>query len=63
MMVGLDINRIMQGLGILDAQKRGGERTLRQVSDYVVPNVSEKIVRIMHSYTDYVKRVVWRIDC
>lgn len=60
MMVGLEIERIRQGLAILDAQPRGAERALRLVADYNVPNVSEKIVRIIHSYTDYVNRVVWR---
>jgi UDP-N-acetylglucosamine 2-epimerase len=60
MMVGLSIDRIRQGLSILETQKRGTERTLRLVDDYDAPNVSEKVVRIIHSYTDYVRRVVWR---
>lgn len=60
MMVGLDVDRVMQALAILDAQPRGGDRALRVVSDYEMPNVSDKVVRIIHSYTDYVKRVVWR---
>lgn len=59
MMVGLCAERIMQALVILDSQKRGEERTLRPVYDYSMPNVSDKIVRIILSYTDYVKRVVW----
>jgi UDP-N-acetylglucosamine 2-epimerase (non-hydrolysing) len=59
MMVGLCVERIMQALVILDSQKRGEERTLRPVYDYSMPNVSDKIVRIILSYTDYVKRVVW----
>lgn len=59
MMVGMNIERIMQGLAILEAQKRGTERTLRPVSDYSMPNVSDKLVRIIISYTDYIKRVVW----
>ena len=59
MMVGLCVERIMQALVILDSQKRGEERTLRSVYDYSMPNVSDKIVRIILSYTDYVKRVVW----
>jgi len=59
MMVGLCLERIMQALVILDSQKRGEERTLRPVYDYSMPNVSDKIVRIILSYTDYVKRVVW----
>jgi UDP-N-acetylglucosamine 2-epimerase len=60
MMVGLSPERILQGLVQLESQKRGGERTLRQVSDYSMPNVSDKMVRILISYTDYIKRVVWR---
>lgn len=61
MMVGLDVARVRQALAILAKQPRGLERALRLVSDYAVPNVSEKVVRIIHSYTDYVNRVVWRI--
>ncbi len=60
MMVGLDVERVRQGLGILASQRRGAERDLRLVADYGMPNVSEKVVRILHSYTDYVQRVVWR---
>jgi UDP-N-acetylglucosamine 2-epimerase (non-hydrolysing) len=60
MMVGLDMDRVRQGLAILDHQPRGDERLLRLVADYAVPNVSDKVVRILHGYTDYVKRVVWR---
>ncbi|MDH1500087.1 non-hydrolyzing UDP-N-acetylglucosamine 2-epimerase [Comamonas terrigena] len=59
MMVGLEEQRVLQGLEILQTQKRG-ERLLRQVADYSMPNVSDKVVRIIHSYTDYVKRVVWK---
>ncbi|WKL45041.1 non-hydrolyzing UDP-N-acetylglucosamine 2-epimerase [Flavobacterium sp. ZE23DGlu08] len=59
MMVGLNPERIMQGLVQLQTQKRGAERNFRAVADYSMPNVSEKIVRIIISYTDYVKRVVW----
>ena len=59
MMVGLNPERILQGLTELEAQKRGEERTLRSVSDYSMPNVSEKVVRIIISYVDYIKRVVW----
>jgi UDP-N-acetylglucosamine 2-epimerase (non-hydrolysing) len=60
MMVGLEVERVRQGLAILQSQPRGSTRGLRLVGDYNVPNVSEKVVRIVHSYTDYVKRVVWR---
>lgn len=59
MMVGLNPERIMQGLVQLQTQKRGTERNFRPVADYSMPNVSEKMVRIILSYTDYVKRVVW----
>jgi len=60
MMVGLNLERVMQGLDILESQSRDEERTLRKVVDYNMPNVAEKVVRIIHSYTDYVNRVVWK---
>ena len=60
MMVGLELDRIQQALDILESQPRGAEHGLRLVSDYDAPNVSEKVVRIIHSYTDYVNRVVWK---
>lgn len=60
MMVGLNVDRVMQGLSILESQPRGAVRGLRQVADYSMPNVSDKVVRIIHSYTDYVNRVVWK---
>ena len=60
MMVGLEVERVRQGLHILATQRRGAVRDLRLVADYSMPNVSEKVVRIIHSYTDYVQRVVWR---
>lgn len=60
MMVGLNPERIMQALEVLNHQKRGENRTLRPVVDYSMPNVSDKVVRIILSYTDYVNRVVWQ---
>ena len=60
MMVGLESDRILQGLAIITNQARGEQRSLRLVEDYSMPNVSEKVVRIIHSYTDYVNRTVWR---
>ena len=59
MMVGLNSERILQGLEQLFTQKVGVDRTFRRVNDYSMPNVSEKVVRIIISYTDYIKRVVW----
>ncbi|RZK01788.1 MAG: UDP-N-acetylglucosamine 2-epimerase (non-hydrolyzing), partial [Flavobacterium sp.] len=59
MMVGLNPERIIQGLLQLQYQKRSSERNFRMVSDYSMPNVSDKIVRIIISYVDYIKRVVW----
>ena len=60
MMVGLEVERVRQGLAILQTQPRGHERALRLVADYSMPNVSAKVLRIIHSYTDYVNRVVWK---
>jgi UDP-N-acetyl-L-fucosamine synthase len=60
MMVGMNGERIVQALGLLESQPRGATRLLRQVGDYSMPNVSEKVVRIIHSYVDYVNRTVWR---
>jgi UDP-N-acetylglucosamine 2-epimerase (non-hydrolysing) len=60
MMVGLGVERVMQGLHILESQPAGEQRLLRQVYDYSMPNVADKVVRIIHSYTDYVNRVVWK---
>ena len=59
MMVGLNPERILQGLVQLESQKRGDGRSFRTVADYSMPNVSEKVVRIILSYVDYIKRVVW----
>ncbi len=60
MMTGLEWPRIREGLAVLECQGRGQRRTVLPVADYSVPNVSEKIVRIIVSYTDYVNRTVWR---
>jgi UDP-N-acetyl-L-fucosamine synthase len=64
MMVGLELERVRQGLAILATQPRGADRSdphgIRQVADYSMPNVSDKVLRIIHSYTDYVNRVVWK---
>ena len=60
MMTGLDLERVLQGLAILETQGRGDDRTLRRVADYSMPNVSDKVVRIILSYRDYVMRTVWR---
>ncbi|USQ03333.1 non-hydrolyzing UDP-N-acetylglucosamine 2-epimerase [Aquirufa antheringensis] len=59
MMVGLNSERILQGLVQLESQKLGDERLFRNVADYSMPNVSDKVVRIIISYVDYIKRVVW----
>jgi UDP-N-acetylglucosamine 2-epimerase (non-hydrolysing) len=64
MMVGLELDRVHQALEILALQPRGVQRadphSIRLVGDYSMPNVSEKVLRIIHSYTDYVNRVVWK---
>ena len=60
MMTGLEVERVFQGLAILADQKRGAEHTLRPVGDYSMPNVSEKVLRIILSHTDYVNRNVWK---
>lgn len=60
MLVGLNLERVLQGLSVLDSQPRGTDRLLRIVRDYNTPNVSAKVLRIILSYTDYVNRVVWR---
>lgn len=60
MMTGLGSERVLQALQVLEHQSRGDERSLRLVADYSMPNVGEKVVRIVLSYTDYVKRVVWK---
>ena len=60
MMVGLGVDRVLQGLDILADEGRGDTRSLRAVADYSMPNVSDKVLRIILSYTDYVKRTVWK---
>lgn len=60
MLVGLNEERVFQGLEFISSQKRGSERNINMVQDYSFPNVSEKIPRIIISYVDYIKRVVWK---
>jgi len=60
MMVGLSTERVLQGLAILEKQGRGDDRSLRLVADYSMPNVADKVVRIIHSYRDYVMQTVWK---
>ena len=60
MMVGLEVERIMQALSILENQARDGQRALRIVDDYNVPNVADKVLWILHSYVDYVNRTTWK---
>ena len=60
MMVGQEVDRVIQALAVLNDQSRDEQRQFRQVTDYSMPNVSDKVVRVIHSYVDYVKRVVWR---
>ncbi len=60
MMVGLNADRVLQGLAVLESQPTGSARLVRQAADYSMPNVSDKVVRIIHSYTDYVRRTVWK---
>ena len=59
MLVGLSLRRVLEGLDILAARERGAARTLRLVRDYEADNVSEKVLRILTSYTDFVQRRVW----
>jgi UDP-N-acetylglucosamine 2-epimerase (non-hydrolysing) len=62
-MTGLDPARVLQALDVVQRQGRGANRTIRQVSDYTMPNVSEKVARIILAYRDYVMRTVWRETC
>jgi UDP-N-acetylglucosamine 2-epimerase (non-hydrolysing) len=59
MIVGLKLDRALQMMDLLETQRRGGTRDFSLEADYCMPNVSEKVVRIIHSYTDYVRRTVW----
>ena len=60
MMVGLESDRILQGIKILEEQTSSETSILRQVQDYSMPNVSEKVVRVIHSYVDYINRNIWK---
>jgi UDP-N-acetylglucosamine 2-epimerase (non-hydrolysing) len=60
MMTGMEFDNVERGLAVLASQRRGPDRTLRIVGAYDVPNVSEKILRIILSYTDYIHRTVWK---
>jgi UDP-N-acetylglucosamine 2-epimerase (non-hydrolysing) len=60
MMTGLSLERVIQSIEVVRRQSRGDHRSIPIVADYAVPNVSEKVVRLIHSYTDYVRRVVWK---
>ena len=60
MMTGLSLERVIQSIEVVRRQSCGAERSFPIVADYAVPNVAEKVVRIIHSYTDYVRRVVWK---
>jgi len=60
MMVGLNVERVMQGIMILEKLSKKQDCNTRIVEDYNVPNVSEKVIKIIHSYTDYVNRVIWK---
>jgi len=60
MFTGMNVDRILQAVDILDSQTTGEDRLIKVVHDYVAPNVSEKVIRTIVSYTDYVNRVVWK---
>ena len=60
MMVGLNPDRIMQGILLLENQEVVLERNFRAVANYSIPNVSEKVLRIILSYIDYINRTVWK---
>jgi len=56
----MNVERVMQALAILESHPTGAQRMLRQLADYSMPNVSEKVVRITHRHVDYVNRIVWK---
>ena len=60
MCTGMSSTRVMTAINILSEQSRGKERTIDRVSDYYATNVSDKVLRTLVSYTDYVNRVVWK---
>jgi UDP-N-acetylglucosamine 2-epimerase (non-hydrolysing) len=60
MFTGMEIDRILQALDILETQSRGNERLINVVDDYIAPNMSDKVLRIITSYTDYVNKFVWK---
>ena len=60
MMVGMNSDRIIQALNVIEKQERNSKRNLRLVDDYSMPNVSIKILRIIVSYTDYINQNVWK---
>jgi UDP-N-acetylglucosamine 2-epimerase (non-hydrolysing) len=60
MFTGMEINRILQAIKVLEDQKTGSERTINIVQDYIAPNVSDKVVRTVISYTDYVNKFTWK---
>ena len=60
MMTGLSKERVLQAIKVVETQARGNKRILREVADYSMPNVSDKVVRIILSYTDYINKVVWK---
>ena len=60
MFTGMNVERILQAVDILESQSSGSDRLINVVKDYVAPNVSDKVIRTIISYTDYVNRVVWK---
>ena len=60
MLVGMSVERVLQGLSIIENQARGNERTLHLVADYATDNVSDKVLRIIQSYTDFINRKTWK---